>query len=220
MKCAVITPVGPGHEYLSPDALDSAQDAFTFNRGPFSELVILKIDDTQGKMGRSAARNSGVETAMKNNIDWVFFLDADDVMLPSAFADIDPYIRDFDAIFGQICCMGLHDERFELRPGQMLRISSIDDLLIQDPVMLLQIGHFVRTSVAHANLFDVNLDTGEDFDYFLRVWSAYRCTKIGSPLFINRQGAHSIGPRSATGREWLAAVRQIRNAYQNLRRGP
>ena len=217
MKCAVIIPVGPGHEFLYEDALDSACDAFASDRGPFLDLALLHIDDTRGERGRSAARNEGVAEAGRRGIEWIFFLDSDDVMLPQAFAAAAAYVEEYDAIWGQICCGDLHSDRFDLRPGQAAGIEGLEALLSHDPLLSLQMGHFVRTPAAAATPFDTRLDTGEDFDYYLRLWSRYRCIKITAPLFVNRRGAHSIGPRAATGREWRDAVARILAAYRSGR---
>jgi glycosyl transferase/beta-hydroxylase protein BlmF len=75
-------------------------------------------------------------------------------------------------------------------------------------------GHFVKTSVAIETLFDETRNTGEDFDYYLRVWETHLCIKIPLPFFYNRRGLHSRGPKSATGREWRLAVTEIMNAYR------
>ena len=75
--------------------------------------------------------------------------------------------------------------------------------------MTLQMGHFVKTSVAVSVLFDESLDIGEDFDYYLRVWEKYACIKIPLPFFYNRRGLHSQGPRSSEGSEWNRRVEKI-----------
>jgi FkbM family methyltransferase len=75
--------------------------------------------------------------------------------------------------------------------------------------LTLQMGHFVRTTAAIETPFNVELDCGEDFDYYLRMWSRFRCRKVAASLFINRRGFHSIGPRSASGRQWRDAVERI-----------
>lgn len=214
MKCAVITPIGPGHEYLYEDAFDSANAAFAHDSGPFSELLLLPIDDRQGELGRSAARNAGVGQADRQGAEWLFFLDADDVMLRTAFATSAPFLPEYDAVWGQICCAGLDAGPPEVRPGQVRHIAGLPDLLSHDPFLLLQMGHFARVAAALPTPFDTALDAGEDFDYYLRMWSRYRCTKIGEPLFINRRGAHSIGPRSATGRQWREAVGRVIAGYR------
>ena len=80
--CAIITPVGPGHESLYEAALESVHKSFQGDRGIFSEIVPLKIDDPEGQLGRSKARNIGIRKADELGVEWIFFLDADDLMAP------------------------------------------------------------------------------------------------------------------------------------------
>jgi FkbM family methyltransferase len=70
-------------------------------------------------------------------------------------------------------------------------------------------GHFVRQEVAARYPFDTQMDTGEDFDYYLRLWKNQRCIKIDIPLFLNVRGQHSSGPRSAHGGDWRAAINRV-----------
>lgn len=209
MKCAVVIPVGPGHEYLAEDSIESVQEAFAKNRGPFSELSVVRIDDTRGLLGRSAARNQGVAEAQGQGAEWVFFLDADDLMDGGAFGVMMAYHTDHDAIWGLICELNPDEEGYTVREGQLPSIERMEQVLVNDPALTLQMGHFVRTSVAAATPFDAALNCGEDFDYYLRVWSQFRCRKIATPLFINRRGFHSTGPRSASGNQWREAVQAV-----------
>jgi len=209
MICAVVIPVGPGHEYFVEDSIESVQEAFETNPGPFSGLSVVRVDDTQGLVGRSGARNQGVTEAQSRGADWVFFLDADDLMAKGAFGVMADYHADHDAVWGLICELSQDEESYRARQGQLPSIEHIEQVLVNDPTLTLQMGHFVRTSVAAAMPFDVTLDCGEDFDYYLRLWSQFRCRKVPTPLFINRRGFQSTGPRSATGRQWRDAVHSI-----------
>jgi FkbM family methyltransferase len=85
-------------------------------------------------------------------------------------------------------------------------MTGIAELLSYDPWLTVQMGHFVRTAAAAENPFDERLDCGEDFDYYLRLWSRYRCIKMPQPLFLNRRNAASTGPRSATPGQWRSAA--------------
>src|SRR5512146_1130138 len=114
MKCAVVTPVGPGHEYLAEDCIESVKEAFTTGRGPFSNYAIIRIDDTSGSLGRSEARNRGVTQARKEGADWIFFLDADDLMHPDAFGAMTAYHADYDAIWGLICELAEDEENYRV----------------------------------------------------------------------------------------------------------
>lgn len=209
MKCAVVTPIGPGHELYALDAEESVKHARATTPGPFAEMVYIKVDDTQGRLGRSAARNQGVQLAHGAGADWIFFLDADDVLCPYAFANVARDLGGYDAIWGAIHELAADEDGGVRRPGQLLEITRIDQLLANDPFITLQIGHFVKTAVALATPFDPALDAGEDFDYYLRVWSKYRCVKIAQPFFYNRRDTYAGGPRAASDRDWRVAVERI-----------
>jgi FkbM family methyltransferase len=206
LRCAVVTPVGPGHEELFDECTRSVTRAFSADAGPFAALHHVRIDDTTGLLGRSRARNEGVRQAAAEGADYVFFLDADDLMAADAFAIAGAFLPAYDAVWGAISSFVDHPDDAVLRANQLWCSSSLSDVLFNEPFLTLQMGHFVRTAVALQHPFDESLDTGEDFDYYLRVWADVRCLKIPKPLFHNRRGHHSTGPRAATGRDWTAAV--------------
>ncbi|MBI2296306.1 MAG: glycosyltransferase family 2 protein, partial [Betaproteobacteria bacterium] len=209
LRCAVVTPVGPGHELLAEDSAESVAAAFDRNAGPFSDIDIIRVDDTQGLLGRSEARNCGVREAQRRQAQWIFFLDADDLMHPDAFGAMSAYYRDYDAVWGLICELTPDEGDYVEREGQVREIERPEAILLNDPTLTLQMGHFVRTAAAAANPFDTALDCGEDFDYYLRQWERFRCRKAPVPLFLNRRGMHATGARSATGRQWRASVERI-----------
>jgi FkbM family methyltransferase len=209
MKCAVVTPIGPGHEYYALDAEDSVHHARAVAPGPFAEVVYIKIDDTRGELGRSVARNQGVQLARQAGAEWVFFLDADDIMCPQAFANVAQHLGRHDAVWGEIHELAEDEETGVFRSGQLVPITRMDQLLGNDPFITLQIGHFVKTDVALAMPFDAQLDAGEDFDYYLRMWSKFNCIKVARPFFYNRRHTYATGPRAATDRDWRMAVERI-----------
>ncbi len=206
MKCAVIIPVGPGHEALAREAKASVEKAFGTDQGPFTDIMILELPDSAGEHGRSKRRNDGIDYAVAHGAEWIFFLDADDLMAPGCFAAVSPHVGECDAIFGMIAEAQYGSDRTTLREKQLGPTSSIQDILFTDPFLTIQMGHFVRSRIAQGIRFDVSMNTGEDFKYYLDLWYANRCRKIGEVLFVNRRGAHSTGPRSANGGEWRKAV--------------
>lgn len=212
MKCAVITPVGPGHDALyRASCRPSIEAAVATSKGPFSEIIPLMMDDTQGLHGRSARRNDALQQALSEGIDWVFFLDADDLLSPLAFEafgrtlELDP---DLEGAWGLICEI---DEAGDpaLRETQVPEIGSYEQLLGVRPYNSIQIGAFIRTEVAARAGFDTAIDTGEDFKFYYDIWSKHRCRKVPEIFFINRRGQHSTGPRSATGQDWVHAVDRL-----------
>ena len=208
LRCVVLVPFGPGHKDLTREAQASVEFAFSHNPGPFSEVIVLTLDDSEGKHGRSRRRNDGIAWALANGYDWIFFLDADDLMAANAFGEVAAHVCDCDAVFGLIVEQtGTADPI--LRPGQLGATSQLGDILRHDPYLTLQMGHFVRAQCASAIGFDADMDTGEDFKYYLELWRRFRCRKIERALFVNRRGLHSHGPRGADGRKWRDAVAQV-----------
>ncbi|WP_259756436.1 FkbM family methyltransferase [Pseudomonas sp. GCEP-101] len=213
MKCCVIMPVGPGHQELAGRAKDSVARAVANGLGAFDEVQVLEMDDSQGTLGRSHARNLAVREAGERGIQWLFFLDADDLMCPGAFVDVAPLLDSHDAIWGAIYVADLQAGQALRREGQVSPIDNLEQVLLNDPYLTLQMGHFVRQEVAAATPFDTEMDTGEDFDYYLRLWKERRCVKIDTPLFLNVRGQHSSGPRSAHGGDWRQAINRVFSAF-------
>ena len=213
MKCDIIIPVGPGHEEIVHRAAGSVEWAKKYDDGGF-DIDIIGVNDTKGLMGRSKARNEGVKSS---KADWVFFLDADDLMHPEAFAAAADHIPDcmpeIDALWGKIVeykADGLLYERL-----QIPTIHNLEELISYDPYLTIQMGHFVKREIALENPFNEDMNTGEDWDYFLRVWKDHHCLKIREPLMCNVRGQNSTGPRSANGQDWRTSVEAQIEAAKN-----
>ncbi len=209
MICAIITPVGPGHAGLVTDSCaPSIEQAKEWDMGPFSEVRHYVMDDTAGAHGRSNRRNDALAQAVKDGVDWVFFLDADDILTPNAFQAFGNVIAaepDLDAVWGLICTLDNGGEP-ELREGQPERIDTRAAFLSVEPHQAVQIGGFIRTECAARFGFDADMDTGEDYKLYTQLWAQCRCAKRPEIFFVNRRGQHSTGPRSATGRDWSDSV--------------
>lgn len=218
MKCGIVTPIGPGHEKAYQSAVVSIEIAARKSQGPFDAIELFPVYDLKGELGRSKARNLGVESAHAAGCDWIFFLDADDLMFEEAFRSITDLVHAYDAIWGLIC-EAPHGrlDAVQLRPNQLPPTTSIHDLLKVDPFLSIQMGVFVRTAIALQNPFDEAMDTGEDFKFYLACWTKCRCVKGKFILFVNVRGNHSIGPRSADGVRWRESVaRQIQETRNSL----
>ena len=183
-------------------AMESVRVA-TAMRHPFEQVKLRVVDDREGLAGRSAARNHGI---LESQADWLFFLDADDAMHPEALSVVEPYLATHDAVWGAIWEFDGNTAHWRY---QVPRIETLETLVAYDPYMTLQMGHFVRRSVATDTLFNEDMDTGEDWDYYLRLWRQYRCIKQDKPLLLNYRGQHATGARAATGRDWGDIVRPM-----------
>jgi FkbM family methyltransferase len=210
LACLVLIPVGPGHETIVEQAAASVELAKAQGLGPFTQVDTLVLEDLKGECGRSRRRNDGVDYALAHGYDWIFFLDADDLMWGQAFQQAAPYVAQKDAIFGLIAEMvPENEENILLRANQLRSSESLADILRMDPFLTLQMGHFVRASAAATVRFDPAMNTGEDFQYYLELWRQFRCIKIDQILFVNRRGLHSTGPRAADGQAWRTAVDKV-----------
>lgn len=208
MLCVVVTPLGPGHGRLLNRCKASVSAAQSFSKGAFRSIQHIVVDDSLGALGRSTARNEGVQRAVALGADWIFFLDADDTMVPEAFQRMHSALGDgFLGIWGTI-----FEKNGDAEPSPRPRQESIwsfTDLINSDPYLSIQMGHFVKSEIAVAAPFEETLDCGEDFDYYLRIWCRYPCIKLEEPLFVNHRGRSSIGPRSASGRMWRLQVDRL-----------
>ncbi len=195
MKLAVITPVGPGHESILPLA---ALSVLHLEYHEFTEIQHVIVNDTKGELGRSKARNLGMETPA----DWYFFLDADDVMMPSAprFAK-----NQAVAIFGAVQINGRVTAK-NLWPCRK------QDLFEHGGQGTLCMGFFVRAEIARDLKFDETLDQGEDFDFYMRLPSFY---KVKPPLVsVNSKISSATGPRGYKELDWHKVCREVVDRYK------
>jgi FkbM family methyltransferase len=209
MKCAVITPIGPGHASIyEQECLPAIEDAISYSKGPFCSIKIFPVDDTNGGHGRSQSRNRALQQAAVEGIEWVFFQDADDFIAPNAFENFGKVLADFpevDAVWGLICEQDSTGQP-TLREGQREVIQTWEEFLSTPPFKSVQIGAFMKTAKVVPVGFDENMDTGEDFKLYYYMWKHHKCLKLPIIFFINRRGLHSTGPRSATGQDWVRAT--------------
>jgi FkbM family methyltransferase len=207
MRLAIITPIGPGHKDDYSACLKSIKTAWAHNQGKFEGIEIIPMWDLEGKYGRSDRRNCGIDQALERKCDWLFFLDADDLMSQFAFEDVSNYLDNYDAVWGNICEAPYG--KFALkqrRKGQLHATQQFDDILKIDPHNTLQIGHFIRTACASEVRFDTSMDTGEDFRYYLKICERFRFVKVPAVFFIKQLGHHSTGPRFADAIHWGKVV--------------
>lgn len=197
MKLAVITPVGPGHE-----AAISICAVSVMNLAPwdFTEVVHVIVNDREGALGRSRARNIGMIDA-----DWYFFLDADDMIMPYATRYLH---HEYEATFGAVQVNGavIKDNKWPCRSEHVFEYG---------PVGTLCMGFFVRASTAQELKFDEDLDKGEDFDFYMRLPTFY---KVKPPLVsINKAIRSAHGPRGYTTIDWHKECWNVIERYNDGR---
>lgn len=155
MTVGVIIPVGPGHEDVAREAVASVERAWRTSSGPFTRKRIVTVPDPQGELGRSAARNWGMDAC--RGLDWHFLLDADDWMVAQAFSRVDTTAS---ATFGAISLDGVavRRNRWPVDRNALLRHGTDGTVCM---------GCFVKGDLGVR--FDESLDNGEDFDFYMRL---------------------------------------------------
>lgn len=195
MKCVVVIPVGPGHEQLAERAASSARLSFA-DRGPFRSLEVVLVPDPEGLLGRSAARNLGME---RNPADWHFLLDADDRMAPYAFTRID---LEYSATFGLVWLDG------RMARNNVYPVTR-ETLFQKGALGTLSMGCFVRGDLGLR--FDETLDAGEDFDFYMRLPDF---TKVPWPLVdVGYSEPSAGGPRGYTEILWIEICNDVIRRY-------
>lgn len=199
MKCVVVIPVGPGHERLAERAVASVYQAWAHDRGPFSHMDVQRVEDHCGELGRSRARNLGMD--LHPRADWFFLLDADDCMVRQAFRRVD---LEQPATFGKILLSGI-SRAHNVYP------CTRADLFRHGAHGTLTMGFFVRGDLGLR--FNEAMDAGEDFDFYLRLPGF---VKISEPLAdIGYHQPSAGGPRGYTQLDWLKVCNGVIDSYRN-----
>ena len=194
MRLVVITPVGPGHEEYARDCIDSVR--IEKDRAPkeiWQSVEHKIIDDTEGKLGRSKARNIGMETPA----DWYFFLDADDRMAKGCLELCD---YKSPATFGAIAKIG-GEFCYNVFPCGWREVALFG------AYGTLSMGFFYRGPLR----FNEALNAGEDYEFYMRLPSF---TKVADPLCeIGYRRNSATGPRGYKRINWIDVCNeQIRTA--------
>lgn len=199
MKLAVITPVGPGHGDYVEAARHSVAAAVQRGLGQFTSVVHRVVDDQRGEMGRSRARNFGMET--EADADWFFFLDADDAMTPEALA-----LNNFSvaATFGLVYWQGCLE-------GRARRMNILPcgwrELALYGARGTLAMGFFVNAPLARSLQFSETMNIAEDYEFYVRLPTF---TKVADPLAIIGYHLPSAGgPRGYGEVDWVGSCDKV-----------
>lgn len=202
---SVIIPVGPGHAKYLPKALDSlvaqtfknwevivvwdASSEESTGDGPvfgklkplFEVYPFATVAMGLGGEGAGVSRNRGIEFA---NAPLLFFLDADDYLVPTAFEKM---VRAYQTSGGG---KYIYSDWFASVPGQPLEETPCQDY--DQEVVKKKIQNAVSVLVETAQVrkvggFNEDLKTLEDWDFFLRLAKAGVCgQRVAEPLLIYR----------------------------------
>jgi tetratricopeptide (TPR) repeat protein len=179
MRCAVILPVDPEYIPFADEASCSAQSAVRTDPGPFDDIFVIRVDT-------ASAYVREIRQARANGIEWLFFLKAGDLVHPYAFQSVFVAVEERDAIFGLLSEQGAPGEGGVRALSQVRAMSRFEDLLCNDPDRTLQWSHLLRSDVAVMPDIAESIAGGADQDYYLRLWSRFRCCKLEQPLSVRR----------------------------------
>ena len=197
LTCAVIIPVGPGHEAYSDDAVRSVLRSWEHDPGPFTHLWIDRVWDVHGELGRSQARNVGLD---RMTADWHFLLDADDTMMLGAFGLVD---RTAPATFGTV----LMDKKIDtnnvwpLSKGDLRELGSLGTL---------SMGCFVRGNLGLR--FREGFPVGQDFDFYCRL-PGFTKRKVALVNIGYRKPRAGPGEKNREAIGWIQACNAIIESY-------
>ena len=187
---SIVIPVGPGHEELYIDALDSVAGS-TFQ---LWECILVNdtgqplrwvpswahLVETKGKIGVAAARNAGLSIAKGN----LFVpLDADDTLEPLGLAQM---YEGWEKFGGYV-----YPDWFEMRDGE-LKVWETPEYV---PEELLSRGCLHAVTALYPmeawrelGGFDETLSAWEDWDWMLKLANAGYCgTRMPVPGFVYRK---------------------------------
>jgi glycosyltransferase involved in cell wall biosynthesis len=190
-KITVVIPVGPGHESMLIDALDSVEaqsyrdwECIVINDTGHGLKIIqpwVKVLTTKGKQGPGAARNLGISKAKSQ----LFVpLDADDYLMPNALAEFyRVWLEEKGVVYSQW---------WDDHGKGNIKIYNPPDY---DPKKLITHGCLHAVTALYpvsawqkVGGFDESMKNWEDWDFQIALASKGICeTKINEPLFVYRK---------------------------------
>lgn len=213
---AIITPVGPGHGQIVERCKHSVYFALrqAWSRAVFGSVEHILVDDTDGKMGRCAARNAGMREAA--DARWYFFLDADDEMHPEAFRK---FSCQADAVFGKVTLKDGPDS-FKV-PAADRPVTSWHQLFEGKPAGTLSMGAFFRGCWARRLGWNEDLDAGEDWEFYLNFIARHTFVKEPySFVIIGSDVPSARGPRGYRSLQWLKCITPLFEYWKQRGRVP
>lgn len=204
-KIVVITPVGPGH--------------CSYAHGIHAPVGVehIVIDDQRGDLGRSAARNAGMDAA-PNDTEWFMFLDADDEFAPDFMSTASSAVQQHphaDVLLGTV--MGVSQNGCATFRHEGLSQDADWAKLTEVPAnnrYRICISGLFKASKARRHRFLEDMDKGEDIEFVLSMCASgvYRAN-IGGLTWIRCDRPSADGPRGYRQLNWGAEIAPIMNYW-------
>ena len=193
-KVSVVIPVGKAHQQIVTDAIDSllaqamrewecivADDTGSEDFAPYllSRYPFVNLIEVHGKHGAGRARNAGLFEA---RAPLVLFLDADDVLMSTALAEmLQAFIASGEKYIYTDCLMIDRDGKSETLEAAeyQQRVWKADGLH--------SVTALIPTKWAREVRFDESLATWEEGDFFTRMALLGHCgQRLPKPLLLYR----------------------------------
>lgn len=194
VRVAVIIPVGPGHERLLIDALDSVEaqtlrewECIVVNDtgAPLAWLPAwARVVETAGRTGPAAARNAGV---LASTAPLLLFLDADDYLQPDALAVLYATQREQ----GGVAYSDWWDDFGNASDAKVYEAPEYDARLLTARGCIHAVtALYPRSAFDQVGGFDTSLSHWEDWDLQLALAAKGVCgTRVPQPLWTYRKAA-------------------------------
>lgn len=202
----VITPVGPGHEEVSKRCINSVMLKATH----------IVINDHDGCMGRSLARNLGLQQVKTK---WVMFIDADDEMVSEGVHVGGDMLGVFGSIYGRPEIRAHKD-----RPFYNVYPQSNSEILELDSAAgLFCISGVFDTESAKSIGFHPEADKVESLEFALAFCAAYpnQWAKTRQPFtFIHCETPSATGIRGYDDLDWLKEIQPLFDFWKTRKLEP
>lgn len=219
---SIIIPVGPGHEGVVIDAVESVMsqtypgwEVIVVNdtgkkwekgfKNPLAGAPYARVIETK-RVGAGAARNAGAKIASANLL---LFLDADDMLLPPA---IETMLAYYKLNKGIIYCDWLRSDSDPSKP-----MTAYEQDEFECGAVLGKLRHSVTALVpreGHEKIggFDEKMEGWEDWDYYIALQTIGLCSyRVPEPLFVYRFREGTRREQSFDNKETL--LQYIRDKY-------
>lgn len=197
MKIGVVIPVGPGHKEISCIAGATASTLMMAG-----DTRLRLVDDLEGKKGRSAARNQGIREMADWGAEWIFLLDADDMILSGAMTEMVFRKRLFDAIYTPAHVRHLRQGRVAPEIRTASPEPTWEWILEKGPIHSVMMGNFYRTSALLDHPFREDLDHGEDWEHHLSFMAGHSWTVAQRPMVLADTISPSAGGPRGGSKDW------------------